>query len=67
MSKAEQLAAEMQRYGITTMNRWATDGAALLRQQDALLRQALVAMELFVDEPHYRIEQAVKAIEEHLK
>ena len=30
---AEALAAEMQRYGVTTMNRWATDGAALIRSQ----------------------------------
>ena len=45
MSKAEQLAAEMQRYGVTTMNRWATDGASLLRAQDALLKQALEALE----------------------
>ena len=62
MSKAEQLAASIDRNqsGIY-------EAATLLRTQDALLRQALVAMELFVDEPHYRIEQAVKAIEEHLK
>ena len=32
---AEQLAAEMQRYGVVTMNRWATDGAAMLRSQAA--------------------------------
>ena len=31
---AEQLAAEMQRYGVVTMNRWATDGAAMLRSQE---------------------------------
>ena len=30
---AEALAAEMQRYGVTTMNRWATDGATLIRSQ----------------------------------
>jgi len=32
---AEQLAAEMQRYGVVTMNRWATDAAAMLRSQAA--------------------------------
>ena len=65
MSKAEQLASLFE---IDSDNdSLYRQAAALLRQQDALLRQALVAMELFVDEPHYRIEQAVKAIEEHLK
>jgi len=30
-----ELAEEMQRYGVTTMNRWATDGATLIRSQHA--------------------------------
>lgn len=29
----EQLAAEMHKFGLTTFNRWAIDGAAMLRQQ----------------------------------
>ena len=33
--KAIELAAEMQRYGVTTMNRWATDGAQTIRTQHA--------------------------------
>ena len=35
MNEALELAEEMQRYGVTTMNRWATDGAAMLRSQHA--------------------------------
>lgn len=34
-TEAEALASEMQRYGVTTMNRWACDGATLIRQQAA--------------------------------
>ena len=44
-SKASELADEMQRYGVVTMNRWATDGSALLRQQEAVIRQMLEAMD----------------------
>jgi len=35
MSEALKLADEMQKFGVTTMNRWATDGAAMLRSQHA--------------------------------
>ena len=66
MSKAQELAVQLNSM-TAGIPRVKDEAAALLRTQDALLRQALVAMELFVDEPHYRIEQAVKAIEEHLK
>jgi hypothetical protein len=32
MTEAERLAAELQRYGVTTMNRWAIDGALMIRK-----------------------------------
>jgi len=35
MNEALKLADEMQKFGVTTMNRWATDGAAMIRSQHA--------------------------------
>lgn len=70
-TEAERLASEMQQYGVTTMNRWATGGATMIRQQaaeierkDALLRRALEALDFYLHEscikerndPHYTNE-----------
>jgi len=50
MKTATELASEMRKFGITTFNRWAIDGAAMLRQQAEqiehlrLERDALIAL-----------------------
>jgi len=71
MNEAQELAAQLDKEQIDTLRRDMLnhEAATLLRTQDALLRQALDALELTLPHlyPAYTQRDAITAIKEHLK